>query len=551
MIVNNAEELVTSKISFSEFDALAVDEAEKRFSDLQDSGIIKKNCAFDDMSWYTTDEYSNIGLHFKFNAFAYKPYEEILDFELTDFIEYLKAYMVSLFGEIALDTIRSFLLDIRHIVSTPPESVYGNNSDLKLVQPRKCEAFFSALPADSEVLGQLISELAAYGDLLYGVSESRQRTLADFETYFLFNDILEDFWSSQLTDEQRLFYFPLVLWWKLTGVIPLRPREFLLTQRDCLVKNKKGEYFLHLRRNQLKGGRKNLKYKIGEDYSVDTYQIPPALGMLIEQYIELTNKYGSTELDTLFVTDVHYKKWERNKPYTSRFLTYTNMVTILHYFYQEVLHDKYGLTIVSNQIDRRLGKNEIGEIHLGDTRHIALINLMQEGGTPAVAMFLSGHLNTETAASYYTNITKFLECKISSQYRKVIGGQVEYAISHYVPKEVATVGVLLENGSRCFSEAYQNGLISDCVNVIGPNGEIGYCPNCKYYSNVHNTKPDKAEFYKRNIKDDCNALRDAIEVVRAGKGEECTIGEAMLRLQSSTLSYEAYLKEKSANTSEN
>lgn len=547
MIVNHAEELYTSRISFGEFDALAVDEAEKRFSELQGSGIIKKNCAFADMSWFTTDEYSNIGLHFKFTPFEYKQYEEMLDFGLDDFIDYLKAYIVSLFGEIALDTIRSFLLDMRHIVSTPPESVYGNNGDLKLMQPRQCEAFFSALPADADNLDQLVKGLAAYGDLMYGISEPRQRTLADFETYFLFNDILEDFWASPLTDEQRLFYFPLVLWWKLTGVIPLRPREFLLTQRDCLTKNEKGEYLLHLRRNQLKGGRKNLKYKIAEDYSVDTYQIPAALGSLIEQYITLTDKYNSTELDTLFVTDMHYRKWDRSKPFTSRFLTYTNMVTILHYFYREVLEDKYGLTIVSNRIERHLGKNEIGEIHLGDTRHIALINLMQEGGTPAVAMFLSGHLNAETASSYYTNISKFLECKISRQYRKVIGGQVEYAISHYTPKDITTVGVLLESGSRCFSEAYKSGMISDCINVIGPNGEIGYCPNCEYYSNANNVTPDRTEFYKRSITDDCNALRDAIEVVRAGKGEESTIGEAILRLQSSTLSYEAYLKETATN----
>ena len=161
MIVNSAGELFTSKIFFSEFDALAADEARRRFCDLQDKGIIKKNCVFDDMSWFTTDEYSNIGLHFKFNEFEYKPYEEILDFDLIVFIEYLKAFILSLFGEIALETIRMFLLDIRHIISIPPRSVYGNNSNLKLIQPRQCERFFSSLPADSEVLEQLISGVAA------------------------------------------------------------------------------------------------------------------------------------------------------------------------------------------------------------------------------------------------------------------------------------------------------------------------------------------------------------------------------------------------------
>jgi hypothetical protein len=126
----------------------------------------------------------------------------------------------------------------------------------------------------------------------------------------------------------------------------------------------------------------------------------------------------------------------------------------------------------------------------------------------------------------------------------VIGGQVEYAISHYVPDKPAVAGVELKSGGKCFSEAFKAGQVTDCRNVSGPNGEIGYCPSCRYFSNTTGTKLDMAEFYKRNIKDDCNALRDAIEVVRAGKGEDSTIGEAMLRLQSSTISYENYLKEK-------
>ena len=448
-------------------------------------------------------------------------------------------------------TIRSLLLDIRHIMALSPEQIYGNNSELQIMQPRGCVKFFSALPVDDEGLDKLINGLASYGDLMYDSLESRQRTLADFETYFLFDYILEDFWSGQLTNEQRLFYFPLYLWWKLTAVIPLRPREFLLTQRDCLTKNEKGEYYLRLRRNQLKGGRMNLKYKIAEDYSVDTYQIPAALGAQIEEYIALTDSFDSTELKTLFVTDMHYRRWERNKPFTSRFLTYTNMVTILHYFYREVIHEKYGLNILSNRLGRHLEKDEIGEIHLGDTRHIALINLMQEGGTPSIAMFLSGHMSKETAAMYYSNISTFLECKIATKFRKVLGGQVEYAVSRYVPKEIDTGGTLLESGDRCFSNAYKDGKIVDCLTVIGPNGEIGYCPNCKYYSNIYGTKLNNADFYKRNIKEDCTALLNAIEVVRAGKGEESTIGEAMLRLQSSTLSYEAYLTEKAAYDFEN
>ena len=106
MIVNQAEELYTSRISFTDFDALAIDEAKKRFYDLQSEGIIKNDCSFEDAVWHTTDEYANIGLHFMFSPFDFKKYEDIFDFGFEEFIIFTKAHLVSLFGEIALDTIR-------------------------------------------------------------------------------------------------------------------------------------------------------------------------------------------------------------------------------------------------------------------------------------------------------------------------------------------------------------------------------------------------------------------------------------------------------------
>ena len=37
----------------------------------------------------------------------------------------------------------------------------------------------------------------------------------------LFNDILNDYWVKSLSDEERLFYYPLYLWWQITAVVPL------------------------------------------------------------------------------------------------------------------------------------------------------------------------------------------------------------------------------------------------------------------------------------------------------------------------------------------
>ena len=85
----------------------------------------------------------------------------------------------------------------------------------------------------------------------YQLNTKKKRKLAQFQSYFLFNDILNDYWVKPLSDEERLFYYPLYLWWQITAVVPLRPREFLLTQRNCLTE-KDGKYYLTLRRNNLK-----------------------------------------------------------------------------------------------------------------------------------------------------------------------------------------------------------------------------------------------------------------------------------------------------------
>ena len=120
----------------------------------------------------------------------------------------------------------------------------------------------------------------------------------------------------------------------------------------------------------------------------------------------MTEENGNTDLNTLFVTDPHYMKWGQLKHSNSRYLTYVNMNTILRYFYRDIIVGKYGFRVLQETTNQHLEDDEIGRIHLGDTRHIALINIMQEGGTPVTAMLLTGHDNIITASHYYSNTEK-------------------------------------------------------------------------------------------------------------------------------------------------
>lgn len=552
MKMNTAEELFSASLNFISLDQTAIKEAKKRFAEYQKMGVIKAHCSFDDEVWYTTDEYSNIGLHFVFNIFSYKQYEPIFQLPLDEFVRYVKVYLVSLLGQNALSSMQSFLLDLRHITGADIDMIYGTSEEVRIALPALCADFFSMLPDsdNNEDMEQLVDAMEAYADINFGSQEKHQRTLTDFDTYFLFNDLIKDYWNSLLSEEERLFYYPLYLWWMITGVIPLRPREFLLTQRDCLSTDKDGNYYLKLRRNQLKGGGKSITYKLSTDYSVDTYKIPDPLGEEIQKYITATEKYERTDIDTLFITDSHYRKWGQRKHCDSRYLTYMNMNTILKYFYKEVICEKYGLRVRSTCENRHLSDNEICLIHLGDTRHIALINIMQEGGTPVTAMLLAGHTNAVTAGHYYSNVKNLIECKTYRKYRKLISGDIQYQISTGAVLPHAGSYEVLSNGGRCYSAAYKDGSIDDCLSVIGENGEIGYCPACTYYRQDGIAYFGSDDIYKQQLESDCTALKNAIELVRRGKGCVEDIGEVLLKLHASSVSYEAYLLEKRKNDEE-
>lgn len=545
MITNTANDLFSSSLNYISLGQSSVDEAKDRFLELQRSGVIKMNCTFDSPAWHTTDEYANVGLHFSFNRFSYSQYEKGLGLSFDDFVLYVKCFLISIFGRNALATMQNVLLDLRHIINAATDQFYAVSEDIHISLPNLCTDFFSMLPGaeGNQMIDRLLTALDAYSDLNSYNQNRHKRTLADFDTYFLFDEIIRDFWQSHLSKEERLFYYPLYLWWVLTGVLPLRPREFLLTERSCLSKDEDGTYYLRIRRNQLKGGRKSVSYKLSDDYSIDTYKIPQYLGDEIQQYLDLTSGYEDTEIKTLFVTDPHYHKWEQSKHCNSRFLTYMNMNTILKYFYREIVHDRYGLNVIYDHADCHLAVNEIGYIHLGDTRHIALINIMQEGGTPVTAMLLAGHNNVEMASHYYTNLKTLIECKTYRQYRRLTGGRAQYQLSLKSALPTHTESRLLPDGGRCYSKAYLQGDLEDCLATMGENGEIGYCPSCTYYRKT-GTYYSSEEIYTQNLRHDCLTLKNAVDLARRGKGSTEDIGEALQKLRSSSLSYETYLQEK-------
>ena len=173
----------------------------------------------------------------------------------------------------------------------------------------------------------------------------------------------------------------------------MRPREFVLTPRNCLKKSG-DSWTLTIVKDKLKGSNRKVSYKISTDYERVTYSVPDKFANLISWYLEATKKYSDNELYTLFIADTHYRKWDRCIPYNSRYFTYHNLCTCLRYFFEQIVSERYGYHIVYDKSLHNLTSNDIEYIYLGDTRHLAMINIVMEGAPPMIASILAGHDNT-------------------------------------------------------------------------------------------------------------------------------------------------------------
>lgn len=535
-------------LALQNMDEVCLKKAQDLFEEYKHSGIIRSG-QFSDKTWHFTDEYSNPSIHFNVPKFGYKKnYEKILGLSINDFTDYLKTYVMFTMGDIVLYTIRDVINDIKRLMENEPEELYALSETFFMQHPSRVIDFFSMLPeaADTEKMEHLLSVLDNIADWRYSLNDSdKRRQLASFDSYFLFHDIMNDYWASNMLEDERLFFYPLYLWWQITGVIPLRPREFILTPRKCLEQKSDG-WYLTLRRNRIKGSDKKIAYKIDEDYYTVQYKIPDRLASEIQKYIDFTKCYEATELNTLFVTDTHYHQWKQKKHSNSRYFTYINMSCVMRYFYHDVIEGRYGLKIVYDREIKHLERGCINYLYLGDTRHLALINIIAEGGTPVLAMLLAGHENMEMSAHYYSNITSLIECRTYKLYRKVLKGNVTYEISKKGPLPLNIKNFdTLDDGGRCYSPLFLNNNFSDCKKVSGPEGEIGYCPRCTFYRKGSTKDFFKGDdIYKRRIQDECKHLEQVVRQVRLEKGNNEDILQAMLRLQNSSFTYQQYYEEK-------
>lgn len=482
-------------------DAENLEKAEGKFREYKKKGIIVEG-NFGDDGWILSDEVKRRRLDFsmrlasEWTGCTYRGYQS-----------YVKAYVVLLLGEAALTTLAEISKSLLALGTAGFEEACRWD-----IHINHAIRFLSMIPDEQgyrEAVAEYIEENRTLDQW-----RSEPRQLAGFRYYLRFDKWMKDFWNRAEVGEKD-FYFPIHLWWNLTSVLPLRATEFLLLPADCL-KKEKGRYILTVRRTRLKKGAGRIGYAIEKDYERKDYEIPEWLAAEIDVYQKNAENHKPHEKDTLFAP---------NRFVPSGYLTYAQMRSRLLKFCTEVM-----------------GSQEY-PIHLGDTRHLAMINLILSGGSPVICRELAGHESIGISSNYYANLSTVVESVVYEKYFEQKGdismdGFPEIRL--YRPKDAVRV-----EGGHCDATGIAAGDISECMKNFSKSGHFGDCINCiHYYPDEDGLRITIDKGLKDSVDEDGFFLMQMIEQVRKGNGAQEDIAQALLRLQNSSTRYNKALCQK-------
>jgi len=481
---------------------------------------------FEDMSWTLTDQAKNVGLALlTFDDGPHKKALEWIGCSYRQYLDSVKAYIVFNLGELGLATLQELVRVFNRLVLASCEK-----ADVDVANRNHIITLLKIVPGGNEQRDYVIEELEDKAEQLsWKKNKSRQRQLADFTSYLRFHEIMESFWGNA-DGRQKLFYFPLYFWWNLTAILPLRPMEFLLTPRNCL-RTIEDVNILTVRRTKLKRGAGKISYRISDDYDLKEYAIHGNLADELRRYMDATGNMLKPEIDTLFTQEPHFRYLDRKGYASNRYYTYQILATALRCFYQET---------GCSQDDG------VSNIRLGDTRHLAMTNLIISGGSPVICRELAGHSSIDVSAHYYANISNLVECATLERYRRSKGAAADIAGTSKYPIALSP-DMRRVSGGWCGSEAMKADNIDDCLKVMDGNGHIGVCRACVHYypddPGIRLTFLDESSG-KAQVDADSRHLVRMIELARKGLGHEEDIGSALLRLQHSSSHYGKCLWEK-------
>lgn len=388
-IEKNDNEIIT--LNYNVTDKYTDEEYMIMFDLLVEEGIVKEGTYLDDRWVLMKNDGYRVSLSF---TISIKP---SINRQLKNYI------LVKLvLQRIEVTTAKSQLIAIKNeIYNTHLLDIEYVNSYRNSISKRK----FKDLMAFKEFLLFIdTKEGKAFFSILDSIvvrNTHNSRQLPSYQSIILFDYIINDYIKNHNILEKAKYY-PVLIWWKISSVIPLRPTEVYQLPKDCIYE-KDDKFYIHIERIKKKFKRNLFVKPIINDFEIDK-----EIYYIIKDYIDYTNEFDDSNylfsVNTLAKTANIKTKYDDVK----RITTYS-MRTIYYHFKKDIIEGVYNYRIVPKGEMKE--ENDIEVIQMGDIRHLTIINMMMMGYNPLYIMQMAGHQKLETQMGYYNHIETFATAK--------------------------------------------------------------------------------------------------------------------------------------------
>ena len=348
-------------------------------------------------------------------------------------------------------------------------------------------------------------------------TDVRQRKLAPIINYLVIEDAIDQIYRDGCDDIVFKKWFPIYFWIKITFILPLRATEMLLTPKDCIYREN-GKIFLKVRRTNLKGsGEKNVYYNVDKDYTIFTYNIPNIEAIYyIEKYLKLTSSQ-----DRRFLFE--YNEWMVND-----MLSRAAFNHLLEEFIKETIigNTKYDFVKYAS------GITEFEVVTAGDSRPIAMANLYFQKSGADICRQLAGHVNIDTSAGYYTNISDTIWASSIIELQKKLDYERRYTQEVYEGSKNTCVDVskaMCTSRKRLIDE--EN--IDDCIE----QDHLEDCMGCKFYRPTSKELETFLEFQQKKADDSSKKVIESMNKIMKIKKQNMTLEELFLAAQTDGTRY--------------
>lgn len=373
-------------------DKIDLSDCEDMFAELKGKGMIRNN-SFSDNVWVGYYDLYEINIYFDFNIDVSQ--EMILSLKKYVLIKlYLKKNGVYT-AKIAYRHIKNMLdeTNVFYIDTLSDFKKYISNNQTVLYLS-DCKEFLQF--CTSKDACEFYSKIKSFSIQ----RNPKSREIPDYESILKYDCLIRDFIDTGNID-LRIKYYPILIWWMISTIIPLRPSEFVLIKRNCIYKEK-DKCYIHIERVKSRADRKKHDVPI-----MTEFQIPEALFEFISDFIDCANEIDSSDY---LVSDSFYKRYlQKVKKRNKDKITLQKFNILFKKFEKEVVEDIYHYEIVALGTVEK--DNQIERIRLGDTRHLAFMNMLMQGLNPLYIQRIGGHYTLEEQLSYCNHLDTFTSAK--------------------------------------------------------------------------------------------------------------------------------------------